>query len=220
VSAEPPSESDVPSMLSTSAEPVSALPGWSPVTADPAEEWVLAGGTVAWVRADQLGEIDEVLVRLGELRRRRDQLADERVAELAEARVRGAREGAAAAAAVLAELASYRSELADAAAHAAIEIAVGIVGQAVATDDGALQAFARHALGDLGALEATAVEVAPEMVAPISALLSPLSVVGHADLTATDARVLLPSGKREFRLAEALQHLHEAIRASIEDPDG
>lgn len=203
--------------LRESLESVGAT--WQPLEPDPAEEWVLASGRVGWVRADLLREADELLAALERLGARRDALQNELDITLADARKEGAEEGARAASLVLSELASYRLELASAAASAAMEIAVGVVGDSVVANDAALEAFAAKALGQLDTFDALAVEVAPEMVGPISAVVADVPVVANADLAVTDVRVLLPGGKREFRLAEALQHLHPAVRASIEGAD-
>jgi hypothetical protein len=199
---------------------VSVESGWHPAPPVRSEEWVLAGSAVGWVRAETLGEVDEILAGIAQLELRRDRLAGEVAAELGAARRRGAEEGAEAVATLLTDLAAYRRRLAHAAADAAFELAVGAVGDVISTDASALEAFVLRALGDLGEVDALAIEVSPSMVVPVSALFDSLSVVAASDLEVTDVRLILPSGKKELRLARVLESLRGAVLETIESSDG
>jgi hypothetical protein len=117
---------------------------------------------------------------------------------------------------VIAQLELERHALTRRAAVVACELAAGLVGDAVSQDTAALERWASHALAadDLGR-DVVGVEVAVPLKDAVAALLNPTAVVGAADLAPGDARVVMRSGKREFRLAEVFEGLQAAVLARL-----
>lgn len=189
--------------------------GWIRADAEPAESWVLASSVVGWVARAKVEVAEQLLADLQRLEKQRDALAEELAAERLSAREQGVAEATRDVAAVVDELRAERRRLVSAAAEAAIQIAVGIVGDAVAGEPPALESWVSRALGESAALEGVTIEVAPSMVDLVTPLVAN-PVRAGVGLGPTDARVLMPDGKREFRLSAVLAQLRPGIEAALE----
>jgi flagellar assembly protein FliH len=188
------------------------------------EAWVLATGLPGFVPAAEFearsalaADVERLRTELGELEKRRNDMAAELDAARLAARHAGAEEAQAAIGAALAEIAGRTAGIEAAALAAALAAAEALIRAQVVADPDAMRRLVREAMGRRLSVVPLAVRASTTVVTSVAmALDSPsIRVVADPSLAVGDLVIEYPDGQIDLRIDRLLDHLREPVRAIL-----